>query len=118
MFTHPTIFSFARHIESLAVSIGPQPIFPIQRMVSGPSVLASSPGWPFFCYLSLLKFITQGPLYGFNNPRFGKQNPTYPSISEMAQAYVKEISGFAPSTFSLGGWSFGGFLAFGMAVFF
>lgn len=116
IFSHPTVFSLSRHIENLSNSYKSKTLFPIQKKGKNPPLVLLPPlGGLSFCYLGLSKFITQYPIFGFNNPRFGNSTSPYSSVHEMAKDYSLEITSLLESQLTIGGWSFGGFVAFELA---
>lgn len=54
------------------------------------------------------------PIYGINNPFWGRKSLPYTSIKEMAADYIKLIPA-NDGPYILGGWSFGGIMAYEMA---
>ncbi len=74
-------------------------------------------GGTVFCYFPLVRSLTaQYDFYGIRSSGFQKDEAIFCSVEEMAQSYIsqiKEIQKEGP--YSLGGWSFGGILAFEIA---
>ncbi|KAI0124771.1 putative polyketide synthase [Xylariales sp. AK1849] len=53
-----------------------------------------------------------GPIYALHNPKFLEPFDAWTSVEEMAHAYAREITSTATGPYMLGGWSFGGVVAF------
>jgi len=89
------------------------PIIPIQ--LDGhdtPLILIHPAGGYCFSYLLLSKYINSRPLYGINDPYFGKRDKYFSSLEDMASCYANLINnelGF--NKLLIGGWSFGGIVA-------
>lgn len=67
-----------------------------------------------FSYLPLKNYSSERPIYGLNNPFFGKNH--FGCLKKMASYYIEIIKTISPKgPYCLGGWSFGGNVAFEMA---
>lgn len=67
-------------------------------------------------YQALKKFMEDETVYGLNNPRINDPTKHYSSMEEMAADYIKMIKNIQPKgPYRIGGWSFGGNVAFEMA---
>jgi thioesterase domain-containing protein/acyl carrier protein len=73
-------------------------------------------GGTLFSYLPLARHLNGGsPFYGIQSPALAGL-PMLPSVEEMAAAYIQELLRVQPEgDYRLGGWSFGGVVAFEMA---
>ena len=82
---------------------------------------------PFFCvhpaggqvfyYLELSRYLGENqPFYGLQAQGFNRGEKIFTNVEEMAKFYVKIIQYFQPKgALKIGGWSFGGVVAFEMA---
>lgn len=70
------------------------------------------------CYAPLKSLIKNNTIIGLNNPYFGQEAHAFKTIEEMAEYYVDGIlkSHITNEQFILGGWSFGGLVAYEMAI--
>ncbi len=116
LFLAPTIESLARHLQLDGLSWSP--LVPIQPSGSNP---------PFFCVHPILGLVF--PYYelahhlGYEQPFYGLQplgidgvQPPHTSIEDMARNYIEALRLVQPQgPYFLGGWSFGGLVAFEMA---
>jgi thioesterase domain-containing protein len=69
------------------------------------------------CYLDLARYVgLDQPFYAIQDPSLLGTMPPFESIEQMAEHYVQCIRGGQPSgPYLLGGWSYGGLVAFEMA---
>ena len=69
------------------------------------------------CYIDLVRRLGQDqPFYGLQDPTLSGVVPPFSSIEEMAAFYVREMQTVQPKLpYLIGGWSFGGLVAFEMA---
>ncbi|MEH2110838.1 non-ribosomal peptide synthetase [Nostoc sp.] len=118
LFLNPTIESLATALSSKADSLSWSPLVPIQPAGSSP---------PFFCIHPIFGVVF--PYYelaqnlGKNQPFYGLQpigldGKTAPltRIEDMATHYIEALRRVQPKgPYFLGGWSFGGWVAFEMA---
>jgi amino acid adenylation domain-containing protein len=118
LFLNPTIESLATTLSSKADSLSWSPLVPIQPAGSSP---------PFFCIHPIFGVVF--PYYelaanlGKNQPFYGLQpigldgkNPPLTRIEDMATHYIEALRSVQPKgPYFLGGWSFGGWVAFEMA---
>jgi len=118
LFLTPTIEGLASVLGQEADTLSWSPLVPIQPAGSKP---------PFFCIHPI--FGTVFPYYqlayclGFDQPFYGLQplgldgeQPPFTRIEDMAAYYIEELRRVQPSgPYYLGGWSFGGLVAFEMA---
>ncbi|WP_340617167.1 alpha/beta fold hydrolase [Xenorhabdus entomophaga] len=69
-----------------------------------------------FPYLALSKRIPGKRLFGLNNPTFGQKQGRFISIEQQTEHYVAAIRKVHPNgPYHLGGWSYGGVVAYEMA---
>ncbi len=68
-----------------------------------------------FPYTSLADYKHNKSIYGISNPYFGQKEPYFTSIEQMASHYIQYIERHSFDSLELGGWSFGGVVAFEMA---
>jgi thioesterase domain-containing protein len=69
------------------------------------------------CYIHLAQYLgSERPFYGFQAPGLEDDQKPYDSIDEMAKLYVRELRTEQPNgPYLIGGYSFGGAVAFEMA---
>ena len=118
LFLNPTVEGLANALAQPTNSLSWSPLVPIQPSGSKP---------PFFCIHPILGVVF--PYYelayslGFDQPFYGlqplgldgEQSP-FTRIEEMAAHYIEALRQVQPSgPYFLGGWSFGGLVAFEMA---
>ena len=118
-----TIFR-AQTVEQLAAKIRDGASIPVSS-----SLVAISPDGsrrPFFCvhslggnaleYRDLAKFLPPDqPLFGLQPQGLDGQLPPHHTVEEMAAHYIREIREVQPEgPYCIGGWSFGGVIAFEM----
>ena len=119
LFAEPTIEHLARCLEAAGVAPAWSPLVPIQT---------GGTRSPFFCvhpiggavqgYRHLARHLgTDQPFYGLQAPGLESMvGDTHTAIEEMATAYSRQIREVQPQgPYRLGGWSFGGVVAFEMA---
>jgi amino acid adenylation domain-containing protein len=118
LFLTPTVEGLASTLEQEADSLSWSPLVPIQAAGSKP---------PFFCVHPIFGVVF--PYYqlayelGFDQPFYGLQSlgidgeqPPITCIEDMAACYIEALRKVQPSgPYFLGGWSFGGLVAFEMA---
>ncbi len=70
------------------------------------------------CYRDLVRQLGPNqPFYVFRAPTLDGTVPSHTSVQELASSYVRELRDFQPhGPYQLGGWSFGGLVAFEMAL--
>jgi thioesterase domain-containing protein/acyl carrier protein len=118
MFQSTTIEQLAQVVDAIEPNAGRSPLVAIQPYGSKK---------PFFCvhpagglamvYFPLAKAIgPEQPFYSFQYPMLHAGREPYGSIAEIAAEYITEMRAAQPEgPYLLGGWSFGGFVAFEMA---
>jgi amino acid adenylation domain-containing protein len=82
-----------------------------------PFFAVHSIGGQVFCYVAVARHLGQDqPFYGLQAPRLEALDTEYISIEEMAAHYLHTVRGVQPEgPYYLGGYSFGGMVAFEMA---
>lgn len=94
-----------------------QAILPIQTQGDKPPLFLIHPGsGTAFSYLPLSYHFPEQPIYGLINPRFYEESNQFTSIEEMASHYCEIIKNVKNvEVYRLGGWSFGGLVAYEIA---
>jgi len=116
IFKNPTIAALAAIVEK-KLGAG-SPLFAISEESGAlPPVLLVHPGEGLtYAYRALAGRLEGVPLWAINNPRFGDQEHPFRSVEEMAAEYLEHVRRqFGTRRYILGGWSFGGVVAFEMA---
>ena len=93
-------------------------VVPIQPRGSKPPFFCVAPGHGgVLCYLSIAQHMgVERPFYGLQWPDLEQTQDPYLSIEEIAGRYVEALRHVRPQgPYLLGGWSFGGLVAFEMA---
>ncbi|MFE4056065.1 amino acid adenylation domain-containing protein [Streptomyces sp. NPDC059096] len=115
----PTPAAIAEHLRTSAAAPGPRDILvPFRREGERPPVFFVHPlGGNVLCYLALSRHLPDDqPFYGLQSAGFVPGTEPHRSIPEMAAAYVEAVRRVRPhGPYIIGGWSFGGFVAFEMA---
>jgi thioesterase domain-containing protein/aryl carrier-like protein len=119
LFEEPTVEHLARRLDAASGEPAWSPLVPLRP---------DGQKTPFFCvhpigggvlgYRELAQHLgPDQPFYGLQAPGLDVQaGAPHISIEEMASSYLSEIRGVQPSgPYRLGGWSFGGVIAFEMA---
>jgi len=118
LFLHPTIAGLANTIEPKINSLPWSPLVAIQPTGFKP---------PFFCvhpifgvvfpYYELARHLgTDQPFYGLQSLGLDSKQPPLTSIEDIATHYIQALRVVQPNgPYFLGGWSFGGLVAFEMA---
>jgi thioesterase domain-containing protein len=83
---------------------------------STPLFLVHPAGGMAFAYRRLAGLVPGYRLYGLNSPYFGRAAKGYSNMHEMAAMYSRAIAGYHTGEPALAGWSFGGEVAYEMAV--
>jgi amino acid adenylation domain-containing protein len=113
-----------RTVEGLAAWLRPSlarsssPLVRIQPKGSRPPLFLVHPGGGgVLCYAELARALgPDQPLYGLQAPGLDGERPPLDSIGEMADLYLEAIREAQPEgPWHLGGWSFGGLVAYEMA---
>jgi thioesterase domain-containing protein/acyl carrier protein len=81
-----------------------------------PLIYVHPVGGSIFSYLNLVQYLdSDQPLYALQAAGLDEDQSALQTIEEMAAGYVAEIRATLPGPYYLGGWSFGGVVAFEMA---
>ncbi|HSF43076.1 MAG TPA: amino acid adenylation domain-containing protein [Thermoanaerobaculia bacterium] len=119
LFEAPTIEQLARRLEEKGAAPEPSSLVTIQPRGSRPPLFFVHPiGGEVLVYLPLARHLgPDQPLYGFEAGALHEQAGKPPaSIEEMAAGYGKALRAAHPhGPYLLGGWSYGGVVAFEMA---
>jgi thioesterase domain-containing protein len=127
-FEHPTIAGFAQRVREARRDRHAREAPPWTPLVAlratgwkPPMFFAHPAGGGISCYLDLARaFDPERPCYGLQArelERAGAEGEAYASLEDMVAHYVAAIRGVqASGPYYLGGWSFGGVIAFEMAV--
>ncbi|MFE2940693.1 amino acid adenylation domain-containing protein [Streptomyces sp. NPDC059255] len=114
----PTAAAIAELLRSSAVPAPGDVLVPFRRDGERPPVFLVHPlGGNVLCYLALARHLpADQPFYGIQAAGFVPGTAPHRSIPEMARAYVEAVRRVRPEgPYVIGGWSFGGFVAFEMA---
>ncbi|HVJ95070.1 MAG TPA: amino acid adenylation domain-containing protein [Labilithrix sp.] len=114
----PTVAQLAERMRSKDAPAKFNPLVPLSREGSGRPVFFAHPiGGNVLCYVRLAKYIGKDrPLYALQASGVEAGSSPVETVEAMAQAYVEAIRAVQPEgPYTLGGWSFGGYLAFEMA---
>ncbi|MFE3824437.1 amino acid adenylation domain-containing protein [Streptomyces sp. NPDC059092] len=115
----PTPAAVAEHLRTSAAAPGPRDVLvPFRREGDRPPVFFVHPlGGNVLCYLALSRHLPDDqPFYGLQSAGFLPGAEPDRSIPEMAATYVEAVRRVRPhGPYVIGGWSFGGFVAFEMA---
>ena len=117
IFRYPSIYSLSLLLESTEKSSN-SPLILIKEGDEGAPLFMIHPGGGLaFCYMGLAHYVNAPhPIYGINNPQFNDPENGFDSLEEIAEFYVKLIKTIqVTGPYYLGGWSFGGLIAFEMA---
>ncbi len=117
LFQHPTIESLSSLLRKDYENIAPDCLLPIQVEGQGaPLFLVHAATGLANPYLILDSYMSEQRIYGISNPYLGQPENEFKDISCMAKYYVNQIKKIQTiGPYYLGGWSFGGVVAFEMA---
>jgi thioesterase domain-containing protein len=118
LFAEPTIESLARWLESQARVRPWSPLVPIQPQgAKRPLFFIHPGGGSVLCYRHLARSLgPDQPLFGLQSPGLDGVRPPPTSVVAMAREYLAAIRQAQPhGPYSLGGWSFGGLVAYEIA---
>lgn len=118
LFSEPTIESQASLFCAAPNTQFFSPLVPIQPKGSLPPFFCVHPvGGNVLCYAALARqFDAEQPFYALQALGLNGENQPLTNIEDMAATYIQEIQTVRPrEAYRLGGWSFGGIVAFEMA---
>jgi amino acid adenylation domain-containing protein len=117
----PTVEQLAVALRSRAAALPRSPLLPIRPQGSGAPLFFVHPlAGNALCYValaqSLARHLPDQPFYGLDAQFTTDSGPSFTSLEDMARTYVAAVRQAWPDgPYHLGGWSFGGLLAFEMA---
>ncbi|HEX4953896.1 MAG TPA: amino acid adenylation domain-containing protein [Thermoanaerobaculia bacterium] len=117
LFHAPTIEKLAQVLGEAGAAPS-TPLLPIQPQGSKRPVFFVHPlGGSAVCYLGLARELgLEQPIYGLDTHYLVHRDETFDSLEAMASRYVEAVRQVSPAgPYRLGGWSFGGLVAFEMA---
>jgi amino acid adenylation domain-containing protein len=117
-FQEPTIEGLAKLLSQTSDQIGPVTLVPLQpKGDKSPFYCVHAIGGSVACYWQLSRCLKpERPFYGLQSPQLSDSEMSFSSLEEMAQFYLDEIIARQPQgPYYLGGWSFGGLIAYEMA---
>ncbi|MHC5675769.1 non-ribosomal peptide synthetase [Nostoc sp.] len=118
LFLNPTIESLATSLSSETDSLPWSPLVPIQPAGSNPAFFCVHPIFGVvFPYYELANHLGKNqPFYGLQPIGLDGKTPPLTNIEDMATYYIEALRRVQPKgPYFLGGWSFGGWVAFEMA---
>lgn len=118
LFLNPTIESLATSLSSQADSLPWSPLVPIQLAGSSPAFFCVHPIFGVvFPYYELAQNLGKNqPFYGLQPIGLDGKSSPLTRIEDMAAHYIEALRRVQPKgPYFLGGWSFGGWVAFEMA---
>jgi acyl transferase domain-containing protein/thioesterase domain-containing protein len=118
LFEHPTIARLGRYVATRRGPAAPAVLFPIRETGSRPLTfwVHSVVGEMNWAVRLAHHMGPEWPVFGFKAAALEVERPAYSRLEEMAAAYVKAMRAAQPAgPYILGGFSFGGSVAFEMA---
>jgi amino acid adenylation domain-containing protein len=118
LFEHPTIESLASALRTTIGVPRQSPLVAMQPRGSRPPFFCVHPaGGTVYCYADLSRLLgPDQPFYGFNAQGLNGERPPHTRVEDMASVYIKALRDVQPTgPYLLGGWSFGGVVAYEMA---
>jgi len=117
LFTSPTIEDLANLVRQ-DTKVSSSSLVPLQTQGTKPPFFCVHPaGGHVFYYLELSQYLGNDiPFYGLQAQGFNEGEEVLTKVEDMAEFYIKTIREFQPEgPYQIGGWSFGGVVAFEMA---
>ncbi|AOX00953.1 non-ribosomal peptide synthetase [Moorena producens PAL-8-15-08-1] len=117
LFTSPTIEDLANVVRQ-ETKVSSSSLVPLQTQGTKPPFFCVHPaGGHVFYYLELSRYLGNDiPFYGLQVQGFNEGEKVFTKVEDMADFYIKNIRDFQPEgPYQIGGWSFGGVVAFEMA---
>jgi thioesterase domain-containing protein len=118
LFTAGTIEAIAAELDSLRGAGSGSPVVALKATGARPPLFCVHPaGGGAFCYLALSRAVGQDqPFYAFQAPGLDDGQMPQESVEALASFYLEAVRRVQPTgPYHLGGWSFGGLVAFEMA---
>lgn len=118
LLSNPVIADLATVIQASSNQIHNSPLVPIQPQGNKQTFFCIHPaGGHVLCYFKLAHYIgNEQPFYGLQAQGFYGEEEPLTRVEDMASLYVKTIREFQPQgPYQLGGWSFGGVVAYEVA---
>jgi thioesterase domain-containing protein/acyl carrier protein len=118
LFSHGTVEQLATALRQAPDSGQRSPLIPIQpKGTQAPFFAVHPAGGTVLCYLDLARHLDRDqPFYALEAPGLSSDQVPYRDIRQMAEAYVMAVRAVQPQgPYFLGGWCFGGTIAFEMA---
>ena len=116
--TNPTIEEFANLLDTSGYTFDRSLLIPIQPKGNKQPFFCVHPaGGHVMCYLKLAQHLSNDqPFYGLQAQGFHGEEEPLTRVEDMANLYIQAIQKFQPQgPYSIGGWSFGGVVAYEMA---
>lgn len=116
--TNPTIEKFANLLDTSSDTFNNSLLVPIQPKGNKPPFFCVHPaGGHVMCYFKLAHSLSADqPFYGLQAQGFHGEEEPLTRVEDMASLYIQAIQKFQPQgPYSIGGWSFGGVVAYEMA---
>jgi len=117
LFTNPTIEDLGSLIRG-ETKVSSSSLVPLQTQGNKQSFFCVHPaGGHVFYYQGLSNYLGNNqPFYGLQAQGFVEGEKVFTKVEDMAEFYIKTIQEFQPKgPYQIGGWSFGGVVAFEMA---
>ncbi|MER6104112.1 amino acid adenylation domain-containing protein [Streptomyces sp. NPDC001832] len=114
----PTVAGLAQHLKGSGSAARFDPVVPIRTEGDKPPLFLVHPlGGHVLCYVRLARHLPQDqPVYALQASGTVPGTEPLSSIPEMAAGYLEAVRRVRPEgPYVIGGWSFGGFIAFEMA---
>ncbi|KEO83524.1 alpha/beta fold hydrolase, partial [Tumebacillus flagellatus] len=116
LFQESTVEQMAVILRKEGAASGSSTLIPLSRGERKPLFLVHAVGGTVHSYLELARALGDQPVYALQAPGIEGQSEPLQSVVELASRYVAEIRTVQPEgPYWLGGWSFGGLVAYEMA---
>ncbi|MFJ5221660.1 amino acid adenylation domain-containing protein [Streptomyces sp. NPDC088400] len=115
----PTVSGLARRLDSTGAEFAFNSLVPIHSRGSRrPLFMVHPMGGNVLCYVQLARHLPEEqPLYAFQAAGVAAGSQPRTSVQKLAADYIAAMRQVQPhGPYTIGGWSFGGFVAFEMAV--
>jgi amino acid adenylation domain-containing protein len=117
--TNPTIEKFGRLLDTNSEIFDNSPLIPIQPKGNKQPFFCVHPaGGHVMCYFRLVQYLgADQPFYGLQAQGFHEGEEPLTRIEDMASLYIQAIQKVQPhGPYQIGGWSFGGVVAYEIAL--